>query len=64
MALAKSVGKLLLAASVSYSAYKVRLIVITWYFMFADELTSRFELLLGSGELVVFKTFGARHEFK
>ena len=31
MALAKSVNKLLLAASAS----KVRLIVVTWYFMFA-----------------------------
>ena len=44
MALAKSVSKLLLAASAS----KGRLIVVTWYFMFAVELTSRFELLRGS----------------
>ena len=44
MALAKSVSKLLSAASAS----KGRLIVITCYFMFAVELTSGFELLRGS----------------
>ena len=39
-----SVSKLLLAASAS----KGRLIVITWHFMFAVEVTSEFELLHGS----------------
>ena len=59
LALTKSVNKLLLAASASKGCF----IVVTWYFMFAVELTSGFELLRGSHRWFS-RPFYARREFK